>query len=611
MHQQIRNIGIIAHVDHGKTTLVDKLLQQAGVFRDNQVVRDRAMDSMDLEQEKGITIRSKNAAVLWKDVRINIVDTPGHADFGGEVERILQMVDGVLLLVDAVDGPQAQTRFVLRKALEQDLSVVVLVNKIDREFADPERVHDEVLELLLELNAGEKQFHAPFVYGSARDGYAVRDLNDPHVDMTAIFETIIESIPAPVADPDGPFHMLISNLDWSDYVGRISIGKVASGKVAVGDSVVCINRAGRRQRATATKLYTFTGMGMTDSTEGRAGDIIGLAGFDEAYIGETLCDSEDREPVPFVEMDPPTIQMQICVNDGPMAGRDGKFVTARQIRERLIKETRTNISLEVTDSDTANAFTVSARGDLQIAVLVETMRREGYEVLVSRPEVIYRLEGGKKLEPYETLWMEVPGENLGDVMQNLAARKAQISTMEHIGDRVNLEAVIPTRGLIGFESFATNCTSGQAIISHMFKEYAAVCGEITSRSGGTLVSMENGRATAYALDQIQERGRLFIRPQDDVYEGMVIGDNPRGDDMPVNPTRTKQLTNVRASGTDKAIQLEPPVRMSLERAIEFIAPDEYVEATPTGLRLRKKTLNATIRKRSANALKASEAAARG
>jgi GTP-binding protein len=608
MLQQIRNIGIIAHVDHGKTTLVDKLLQQAGIFRENEVVRERAMDSMDLEQEKGITIRSKNAAVQWNGVRINIVDTPGHADFGGEVERILQMVDGVLLLVDAVDGPQAQTRFVLRKALEQDLAVVVVVNKIDREFADPERVHDEVLELLLELNAGEKQFHAPFIYTSAKDGFAVRDLDDPRTDMTAIFEAVIDSIPAPVADPSGPFHMLISNLDWSDYVGRISIGKVASGGVSVGDSVVCINREGRRQRATVTKLYTFTGMGMTDATAGRAGDIIGLAGFDEAYIGETLCDSEDREPVPFVEMDPPTIQMQICVNDGPLAGRDGKFVTARQIRERLIKETRTNISLEVTDSGTANAFTVSARGDLQIAVLVETMRREGYEVLVSRPEVIYREEAGKKLEPYETLWLETPGESLGDIMQNLAGRKAQITNMEHVGDRVNLEAVIPTRGLIGFESFAVNCTSGQSIISHMFKEYAPVCGEIPSRSSGTLVSMEKGRATAYALDQIQERGRLFIGPQDDVYEGMVIGDNPRGDDLPVNPTRTKQLTNVRASGSDKAIQLEPPVRMSLERAIEFIAPDEYVEATPTGLRLRKKILNATVRKRSAQALKASEAA---
>ncbi|MBU0678247.1 MAG: translational GTPase TypA [Verrucomicrobia bacterium] len=599
MNEQIRNIGIIAHVDHGKTTLVDKLLRASGLFRDNERVQERAMDSMDLEQEKGITIRSKNAAVHWKGVRINLVDTPGHADFGGEVERILNMVDGVLLLVDAAEGPQAQTRFVLRKALAQDLDLIVVVNKIDRDLADPMKTHDKVLELLLELNAGERQFHAPFIYASARDGYAVHEIGDEPQGMGILFDTVVEHVRAPEADPKGQFHMLISNLDWSDYVGRIAIGKIASGSVKVGESVVCINKEGRRQRAIISRLYRFSGMGTVEAEQGHAGDIVGLAGFKDAYIGETLCNSEDQHPVPFVEIDPPTIQMQICVNDGPLAGREGKLLTARHIRERLIRETRTNISLEVSDTSLGSAFKVSARGELQIAVLVETMRREGFELLVSRPEVIYRVEDGRKLEPFETLWLEVTNDALGDILQNLASRKARTVNMEHHGSMVHLESVIPTRGLIGFESFLVNRTSGEAVISHMFKEYAPFCGEIASRNSGTLVSMVGGTATGYALDTIQERGRLFIGPQDEVYEGMIIGENARSEDMPVNPTRTKQLTNVRASGSDKAIMLEPPIRMSLERAIEFISADEYVEATPKKLRLRKKILRATMRKRAA------------
>jgi len=600
----IRNIGIIAHVDHGKTTLVDQLLRQAGVFRDNEAVRERAMDSMDLEQEKGITIRSKNASLIWKDTTINIVDTPGHADFGGEVERILGMVDGVLLLVDAAEGPQAQTRFVLRKALEHDLDLIVVVNKIDRDRADPIKIHDRVLELLLELDAGEKQFHAPFIYTSAKDGYAMTRAPEPGHDfnretLTPLYDTILEHIPAPLATPNEPFHMLISNLDWSDYVGRIAIGKIASGSVDVGSSIVCINRVGQRQRATVSKLYRFSGLGTTQIETGVAGDIVGLAGFKEAYIGETLCDSEDQEPVPFVDIDPPTIQMQFCVNEGPLAGRDGKFVTARHLGERLVRETRTNISLEVTDTGVANTFAVSARGELQIAVLVETMRREGFELLVSRPEVIYREENGKRLEPYETLWLELPNDALGDVMQNLAERKATITNMEHHGSQVDLEARVPTRGLIGFESVLINCTSGEAVISHMFLEYVPVCGVIETRTSGTLVSMAAGVSTGYALDTIQDRGRLFIGPQEEVYEGMIVGENTRNDDLPVNPTRTKQLTNVRASGSDKAIQLEPPVNMSLEKALEFISDDEYVEATPNHLRLRKKILDANKRKRAA------------
>jgi GTP-binding protein len=597
MNAKIRNIAIIAHVDHGKTTLVDKLLREGGVYRANQAMEERAMDSMDLEKEKGITIKAKNASVHWRDVTINIVDTPGHADFGGEVERILGMVDGVLLLVDAFDGPQAQTRFVLKKALQHGLKPIVVINKIDREHADPHGVHDKVLELLLELNATEDQFNAPFIYASARDGYAVRNLADPRNGMTPLFETILERIPAPQADANAPFEMLVSNLDWSDYVGRIAIGKITGGRVAVGDSIVCLHKDGRHERATITKVWEFSGLHTSEMTAGEAGNIVGISGFEELGIGETLCDSEERQPVPWTELDPPTIQMQFAVNDGPLAGRDGKLVTARHISERLHKETRTNISLSVQDTDAANIFLVSARGEMQIAVLVEQMRREGYEVLVSRPEVILREERGKRLEPYESLWLEVPNECLGDVLQSLANRKAQITNMSHHPHGVGIEATIPTRGLIGFETDMVNLTNGRGVMSHMFKEYGPVVGEILTRLTGTLVSMETGIATAWALNNIQERGRLFIGPQEEVYEGMIIGENPRAEDMPVNPTKTKHLTNMRSQGDGKGIQLEPALKMSLERALEYIAADEYVEATPKNLRLRKRILNAVLRKR--------------
>ncbi len=600
----IRNIAIIAHVDHGKTTLVDKLLRQAGVFRQNEAVRERAMDSMDLEREKGITIKSKNAAVNWQGVRINIVDTPGHADFGGEVERILKMVDGVLLLVDAVEGPQAQTRFVLKKALENKLKLIVVINKIDREHADPERVHEEILELLLDLEADDNQFHAPILYASAKAGFAVNDPTDPHRDMSPLFDRIVEYIPPPQADTNAPFEMLISNLDWSDYVGRIAIGKITGGSVQVGDSIHCIHRDGRRERGQVTKLFTFSGMGIAETERGHAGDIVSLSGFDEIYIGETLCANEEQPPIPFVAIDPPTVQMQFRINDGPLAGRDGQWVTARHIQERLLRETRINVSLEMAEGELANTFMVSARGALQIAVLVETMRREDFEVLVSRPEVIYHIENGHKLEPFEDLWVEVPNDCLGDVMQNLAWRKATITSMDHIRSRVHLKAVLPTRGLIGLETFLANLTSGEALISHMFKEYAEIRGAIKSRNNGVLVSMERGTATAYALDALQNRGRLFIGPHEEVYPGMIIGENARPGDLLVNPTKTKQLTNVRASGSDKAIQLEPPVVMSLEKAIEYITPDEYVEATPSSIRLRKKVLDSTKRKRIAQAASA-------
>jgi GTP-binding protein len=599
MNDKFRNIGIIAHVDHGKTTLVDKLLREGGVYRENQAMEERAMDSMDLEKEKGITIKAKNASVHWGGHTINIVDTPGHADFGGEVERILGMVDGVLLLVDAFDGPQAQTRFVLKKALAHGLKVIVVINKIDREHADAHGVHDKVLELLLELHATEEQFNAPFIYASARDGYALRNLDDPKNGMTPLYETIVKHIPAPKADPNAPFEMLVSNLDWSDYVGRIAIGKITGGSVNIGDSIVCIHKDGKRERAAVTKVWEFSGLKSGEIVNGEAGNIVGISGFEELAIGETLCDNETREPVPWTEIDPPTIQMQFAVNDGPIAGRDGKLVTARHISERLHKETRTNISLSVQDTDAANIFLVSARGEMQIAILVEQMRREGYEVLVSRPEVILHFENGKKLEPFETLWVEVPNECLGDIMQNLAARKAEITNMQHHPHGVGLECVIPTRGLIGLETDMVNLTSGRGVMSHMFKEYAPFVGEILTRLTGTLVSMETGIATSWALNNIQERGRLFVGPQEEVYEGMIIGENPRAEDMPVNPTKTKHLTNMRSQGDGKGIQLEPALKMSLERAIEYIAADEYVEATPKNLRLRKKILNATLRKRAA------------
>ena len=599
MNAKIRNIAIIAHVDHGKTTLVDKLLREGGVYRANQAMAERAMDSMELEREKGITIKAKNASVHWRDITINIVDTPGHADFGGEVERIMKMVDGVLLLVDAFDGPQAQTRFVLKKALQHGLKPIVVINKIDREHADPHTVHDKVLELLLELNATEEQFNAPFIYASARDGYAVRKLDDPRNGMAPLFETILERIPPPQADANAPFQMLVSNLDWSDYVGRIAIGKITGGRVAVGDSIVCIHKDARRERATVTKVWEFSGLRTSEMAGGEAGNIVGVSGFEEIAIGETLCDSEERQPIPFVELDPPTIQMQFAVNDGPLSGRDGKFVTARHISERLHKETRTNISLQVQDTDAPNILLVSARGEMQIAILVEQMRREGYEVLVSRPEVILRDGAGGKLEPWELLWLEIPSECLGDILQSLANRKAQVTNMAHHPHSVGIEAAIPTRGLIGFETDMVNLTSGRGVMSHMFKEYAPFSGEILTRLTGTLVSMETGIATAWALNNIQERGRLFIGPQEDVYEGMIVGENPRAEDMPVNPTKTKHLTNMRSQGEGKGIQLEPPLKMSLERALEYIAADEYVEATPKNLRLRKKILNAVQRKRAA------------
>jgi len=596
-NQDIRNIAIIAHVDHGKTTLVDCLMKEGGIYRENQQATERAMDSMDLEREKGITIKAKNTSVHWNGKTINIVDTPGHADFGGEVERVMKMVDGVLLLVDAKDGPQAQTRFVLRKALSHGLKPIVVVNKIDRDHADPERIHDKVLELFLELDADEDQFNAPFLYGSAKNGFMVKELADEHKDMTPLFESVLENIPAPEADLDGEFKMLVSNIDWDDYVGRVAIGKVLSGSLQTGENVYRVLQDGARKRYKITKVFEYSGLGSKESIKGEAGTIVGVAGFDEINIGETLCRTEEQEPLPFVDIDPPTISMQFAVNDGPLAGRDGKLVTSRQIRERLFREMKTNVSIQVDDSETSGIFDVSARGAMQIAVLVETMRREGFEVLVSRPTVINQVIDGITMEPFETVWIELPEDSMSGIIENLSKRKGQMMNMETRNNTVFLEFEMPTRGIIGLEIDIVNATSGHGIISHLFKEYRPVAGEITTRQTGTLVSMDNGKTTAYSLAALEDRGKLFVTATEEVYEGMIVGENPRNHDMPVNPTKAKQLTNFRSQGDGKGIQLSPPIKMSLERSIEYIAPDEFVEATPNFLRLRKRILNATLRKR--------------
>jgi GTP-binding protein len=607
---KIRNIAIIAHVDHGKTTLVDQLLRQSGTFRSNQKIEERVMDSMDLEREKGITIRAKNAAFQWNGYRINIVDTPGHADFGGEVERIMKMVDGVLLVVDAHDGPQAQTRFVLRKALENKLKPVVVINKIDRENARPHRVVDMVFDLFVELKATDEQLDFPIIYASAKNGLATRELfatanpshggHENNADMTPLFKAIVQHVPPPKISREPFFQMLVSNLDYSDYLGRIALGRIVSGRVTVGDSIVCIHRDGRHERATVTALFTYAGLEQVEVKQATAGDIVGLTGFEDVYIGETLTDHEERAPLQFVDIDPPTIRMQILVNDSPFAGRDGKFVTARHLRERLVRETRSNVSIQVNDTETAAAFEINARGEMQIAILVEQMRREGYELMVSRPEVIFgRAEDGAVLEPLENLYVDLPNENLGDILQSIANRKGEVVGMDHHAARVSIEAIIPTRGLIGFETDLVNLTRGEGLMSHLFREYAPFKGEIGGRRRGVMVSMESAVSTAYALNNIQERGRLFIGPQEDIYEGMIVGENARPEDLPVNPCKEKHLTNMRSQGEGKGIQLEAPLRMTLERAIEYIDIDEYVEATPKSLRLRKRILGATARKRAA------------
>ena len=600
---KIRNIAIIAHVDHGKTTLVDQLLKQSGTFRANEAKATETciMDSMDLEREKGITIKAKNAAFQWNGYHVNIVDTPGHADFGGEVERIMKMVDGVLLVVDAFGGPQAQTKFVLKKALENGLKPIVVINKIDRDNADPHKVLDMVFELFLELNANDEQLDFPVVYASAKQGFAKHEIDQESTTMEPLYEAIVKHIPAPKVPDVDYFQMLVSNLDYSDYLGRIAFGRIISGKVKMGERVVCIHKNGKKDTAPVTAIFGHKGLLKIELQEAHAGDIIGLCGFEEVFIGETITDSETREPLAFVDIDPPTITMKICINDGPLVGKEGKLVTARQIRERLIRETRTNVSIEFKETDIAGHFQIKARGEMQIAVIVEQMRREGFEMLVSRPEVIYRRsEKGDLLEPVENVYVDVPSDNLGDILQSLAARKGEIVNMDHQAKTVTVQAVVPTRGLIGFETDLVNLTKGSGIMSHIFKEYAEFKGEIPTRNNGVLIAMEAGTSMAYSMEKIQERGRLFVGAQEEIYVGMIVGENSRADDMPVNVCKAKTLNNMRSSGDGKGVSLSPPLKMSLERSLEYIAPDEYVEVTPLTIRLRKKILDATARKRASS-----------
>ena len=557
------------------------------------------MDSMDLEKEKGITIRAKNAAFKYKNFHINIVDTPGHADFGGEVERIMNMIDGVLLVVDSAEGPQAQTRFVLRKALEAGAKPIVVINKIDRENANPKKVLDLVFELFMSLNATDEQLDFPFIYCSAKQGYAKLELEHVAGTMEPLFDAIVKHIPPPRAHAGEGFQMLVANLDYSDYLGRIAFGKIYEGKIKIGDPAICRHGSGKVSKGKITAIYHFEGMKRIEVQEAHAGDIVGLTGFEEVFIGETICDSEARTGLPYIPIDPPTIQMEFAVNDGPLAGTEGKQVTARNIWDRLVKEVRTNVALRIAQTPDPKIFSVAGRGEMQIAILVEQMRREGFEVLVSRPEVLWKKDDeGNALEPIEKLYVEVPSENLGGIMENLSNRKAQITNMNHVGNQVSLEALVPMRGLIGFETDLVNSTKGMGVMSHLFHEYGTDRGVIPARKNGSLVAMESGEATSYALNMIQERGRLMIEAKDPVYVGMIVGENAREDDIMVNAVKEKKLTNMRSQGDGKGIQLNAPLKLSLERALEYIDVDEYVEATPKSLRLRKKVLDENARKRS-------------
>ena len=603
---QFRNLAIIAHVDHGKTTLVDELLKAGGAYRENQAVTERAMDSMDLEREKGITIKAKNTAVHWGNHIINIVDTPGHADFGGEVERVMKMVDGVILVVDAFGGPQAQTRFVLRKALQEGLKPIIVVNKIDRPNSDPLGVHDQVLELFLELEATDDQFNAPTLYGSAKNGFFSNSHDATEGDCIPLLEAIIKNIPAPKVLADENFKMLVSNIDWDDYVGRIAIGKVLSGSIKKGDNVFRFLKDGTKVRSKIGKVFEYTNLGIQEVSDGVAGNIVGIAGFEDADIGETLAAEEEAEPLPPVNIDPPSVQMQFSINDGPFAGRDGKHVQSRVIRDRLYREMKTNVSIHVEDSEMAGVFNVSARGAMQIAVLVETMRREGFEILVSRPTVIIkRDENDKRLEPWEILYLELPSEYANPLLKILNDRKGMLQDMttNDASGRTLITASIPTRGIIGLEFELVNITSGHGIMSHLFDEYKAWAGTIQTRQAGTLVSMDTGPATAYSLLALEGRGTLFVNPTEEVYTGMIIGENSRADDLPVNPVKAKKLDNIRSATKENTAKLAPALKFSLERAIEYIDPDELVEATPNFLRLRKRILDPNERKRANKAAK--------
>ena len=599
--EDIRNIAIIAHVDHGKTTLVDELLKQSGVFRENQEVAERVMDSNDIERERGITILSKNTAVHYKGTKINIIDTPGHADFGGEVERVLKMVNGVVLVVDAFQGAMPQTKFVLKKALELDLPVIVCINKIDRPEARPTEVIDEVLELFLELDASEEQLDCPFVYASAKSGYAMVELDDEHKDMQPLFETIVNYIPAPEGDPDADIQLLISTIDYNEYVGRIGIGKIDNGTLKVNQEVMMVNAHDpeKQKRVKINKLYEFDGLAKVEVNEATIGAIVAVSGIADIHIGDTICSVDNPVAIPFQKISEPTIAMQFMVNDSPLAGQEGKFVTSRHLRDRLFRELNTDVSLRVEETENADSFKVSGRGELHLSVLIENMRREGFEFAVSKAEVLYKTdERGAKLEPMELAYIDVPEEFSGNVIQKLTQRKGELQGMSMSnGGYTRLEFSIPSRGLIGYRGEFMTDTKGNGIINTIFDGYGPFKGEIQYRKQGSIIAFESGESITYGLFNAQERGTLFIGPGEKVYSGMVIGQTGKAEDVEVNVCKKKQLTNTRASGSDDALKLVPPKVMSLEQCLEFIDTDELLEITPKTLRIRKKILDPTMRKR--------------
>lgn len=596
IREDLRNVAIIAHVDHGKTTLVDQLLRQSGVFRANEAVAERVMDSGDLERERGITILSKNTAVMYGNTKINIVDTPGHADFGGEVERILMMVDGVLLLVDAFEGCMPQTRFVLKKALGLGKKPVVVVNKIDRPGARPKEVVDEVLDLFIELGADDDQLEFPVVYASGRDGYATTDPDIPGKDMIPLFKMIINEVPAPQGEMDGPLQILFSNIDYDDYVGRIGVGRVERGSVRVNQSVVLCRKDGGTNNVRITKLYQFEGLKRVEAESAKLGDLIAVSGISDLNIGETACSPDCIEPLPFVKIDEPTVSMLFMVNNSPFSGREGKFVTSRNLRDRLFKEVETNVAMRVEDTDSTDTFKVSGRGELHLSILIEQMRRQGYEFQVSRPQVIYKQINGKQCEPIELLMIEVPDSYVGAVMEKLGSRKAELLNMGTRDTGVtHLEFRIPARGLMGYRSEFLSDTNGNGIMNHVFDGYEPYKGDIQQRSQGSLIVHETGETTGYGLWGAQDRGRLFVGPGVPVYEGMIVGASPKAEDIVVNVCKKKHVTNTRAAGSDEALKLTPPSIMSLEQSLEFIKDDELVEVTPKNIRLRKTILNKELR----------------
>ncbi len=599
-NQKIRNIAIIAHVDHGKTTLVDALLRQSHIFRENEQVQERVMDSNDQEKERGITILSKNTSVMHGDIKINIVDTPGHADFGGEVERVLKTVDGVLLLVDAFEGAMPQTREVLKKSLALGLKPIVVINKIDRPGATPEKVVDQVIELFIELDATDEQLDFPVVYASAKNGIAKMDLNDETEDLSCLFETIINTIHAPNCDEEGPAQMLVSNIDYDDYVGRIAVGRVERGSIKVGMPVAICGKEDKITQGRIAKVYTHVGLNKVEVEEGKAGDIIELAGLSDISIGDTICDFNNPEKIPFVDIDEPTVSMTFSVNNGPFAGKEGQFITSRHIRDRLFKELEKNVSLRVKETESPDSFEVSGRGELHLSVLIETMRREGFELLVSRPKVIFKEIDGVKCEPIELLVVNVPDDCVGNVIEKLGRRKAEMVNMEPAeAGHTKIEFKIPARGLIGYRTEFLTDTKGEGTMNHIFDSYEPYKGDVVARVRGTIVAFENGKSVTYGLYNAQDKGDLFIGAGVEVYEGMIVGLNSRGEDLAINVCKEKHLTNTRASGSDDALRLVPPIQMSLEKAIEFIQDDELVEVTPKSIRLRKKILDTKERERAA------------